>query len=414
MAPSTASAREEILVVMATYPYPPKTGGEIVACNNIQHLSKKYSLTIICLNGLPKDSAFEECFQKIEIVGKAETSKPLTLLKYILNLFRGIPVHITAHYSNLMNKRVEQVFNSRKFVAVLVYGIHAMQYIPKEAFGRALVMIEDPDSIKHQRWAQLPVNSIWSNLKLNITSWSFRLYEGRMLPKFAKIILLSQADINDMQSLSDISSYSCITYGVDAREVTPLQDRIKNTIVFSGNMFHEPNVDGALFFLDEVFPLVLKQIPDAIFWLVGRSPDSRIVLAAKKYSENILITGEVDDIFEYIKKAIVCVCPVRLKIGVQTKILEALSVGTPVVTTSAGNSGICGVSGKELWVEDDPVQFSRRVIDLLNQNGWERLSHAGMNYMREKFTWQRSFNELQAIIHEVANSAELSTKAYEL
>lgn len=403
---STACTREQILVVMAAYPFPPKTGGEIVACNNIQHLSEQYSLTMICLSGVPQDSTFKQCFERIEIVGKTQNSKPWRSLKYILNLFRGIPVHITAHHSNLMNKKVKQAFNSRKFEAVIAYGINTMQYIPQEAFDRTLVNIEDPDSIKHQRWAQLPINSIWIRLKLNITTWSFRLYEKRMFAKFAKIILLSQADIDDIQFKSGISPYGSITYGVDAREVTPLRDRVKNTIVFSGNMFHEPNIDGALFFLDEIFPLVLKQHPQAIFWLVGRSPDQRIMLAAKKYSENILITGEVDDPFVYIKKAIVCICPVRLKIGVQTKILEALSVGTPVVTTSAGNSGISGVSGRELWVEDDPVHFSNKVISLLNQHNWERFSHAGVSYIREKFTWQRSFDELQALIREVIRSVK--------
>ena len=384
-----------------------------MACNNIRHLSERYSLTMICLDGKPEDDTFKNCFQKIEVVRKEQLSNPWILFKYFLNLFRGIPVHITAHYSNLMNKRVGQIFNSKKFKAVLVYGIHAMQYIPMEAFSRTLVNIEDPDSIKKERLAKLSVNSIWSKLKINIETWSFGLYERRMFPKFAKIILLSRADIHDMKSKFGIPAYGYVTYGVDAREVVAIKDRVKNTILFSGNMFHEPNIDAVLFFIDKIFPLVLAKSPQAIFWIVGRSPDPRIVLAATKYSENIQITGEVDDVLGYIKRAMVCVCPIRLKIGVQTKILEALSFGTPVVTTTAGNSGICGISGRDLWVEDVPKLFAERIVDLLNHNYWESISCAGVNLIRERFTWQRSFNELEFLIREVVSSVEFSKKSYE-
>jgi glycosyltransferase involved in cell wall biosynthesis len=86
---------------------------------------------------------------------------------------------------------------------------------------------------------------------------------------------------------------------------------------------------------------------------------------AGSLGEHVVITGKVDDVSEYLRQAVVSICPVRLKVGVQTKILEALTFGTPVVTTSAGNSGIAGRSGEEMWVEDDPRNFAFRVVSLL-------------------------------------------------
>ena len=89
------------------------------------------------------------------------------------------------------------------------------------------------------------------------------------------------------------------------------------------------------------------------------------------------------------------VCPVRLKIGVQTKILEALSNGTPVVTTTAGNSGIGGVSGKHLWVEDGASGFAERICSLLRGEEWDILSREGRRFVSEQYSWQQSVVALE-------------------
>ena len=113
------------------------------------------------------------------------------------------------------------------------------------------------------------------------------------------------------------------------------------------------------------------------------------------FGEHVVITGRVNDMSEYLQRAKVSICPVRLKIGVQTKILEALSWGTPVVTTSAGNSGIGGCSGSELWVEDELNLFASRVVSLLRGENWQRFSEEGRKLVDERFSWERSAMELE-------------------
>jgi glycosyltransferase involved in cell wall biosynthesis len=104
---------------------------------------------------------------------------------------------------------------------------------------------------------------------------------------------------------------------------------------------------------------------------------------------------------EYLRRAKVSICPVRLKIGVQTKILEALSWGTPVVTTSAGNSGIGGCSGSELWVEDEPNIFASRVVSLLRGEGWNQLSEKGRKLAENGFSWERSAMAIEQHIRRI-------------
>lgn len=108
------------------------------------------------------------------------------------------------------------------------------------------------------------------------------------------------------------------------------------------------------------------------------------------------------DIRPYLQEATVSVCPVRLKIGTQTKILEALACATPVVTTSAGNHGICATSGKHLYVADNPEEFADRVIELLKGDRWNELSQNGRRFVQENFTWSGSGLKLERILEQLA------------
>ena len=97
------------------------------------------------------------------------------------------------------------------------------------------------------------------------------------------------------------------------------------------------------------------------------------------------------------------VCPVRLRIGAQTKILEALACGTPVVTTSAGNYGIGAVPGQHLHVADDPEEFADRVVSLLSAEKWNELSHGGQGFVRDNFSWENSTAKLEQIMKRLMN-----------
>ncbi len=115
-----------------------------------------------------------------------------------------------------------------------------------------------------------------------------------------------------------------------------------------------------------------------------------------------MITGKVDDISTFIRKAKVSICPIRLKIGVQTKALEALSWGTPTVVTSAGNSGIGGISGETLWVADNAVEFGDRVVSLLRGQEWKTISENGRAFVAEHFSWERSAEILEQCVYRIS------------
>ena len=97
----------------------------------------------------------------------------------------------------------------------------------------------------------------------------------------------------------------------------------------------------------------------------------------------------------------VSACPVRLRIGTQTKILEALACGTPVVTSSAGNHGIGGASGEHLYVADDPEEFAKKISTLLRGERWSELSENGRRFVEDNFTWEKSALKLEQVLEQL-------------
>lgn len=307
------------------------------------------------------------------------------------------------HANPDLRTTIDALDKEKNFDAILLFELSALRHCSHGLHSKVVVNAEDPQSIRASRMASLPTVNWFMSLRLKLSAILWRRYEAAVLGKVGKVLLLSRSDVNDFALSLRLNNVGHMSYAVrfDRNyQVIPFRDRTK-VIVYSGNMFHPPNVDGALFFLGEVFPRIIERIPDVKLWIVGATPDTRILEMARKFGGKVEIKGRVESVISYVARAAVSVCPIRLKIGVQTKILEALAVGTPVVTTSAGNSGIRGRAGRDLQVTDDPDDFARRVCNLVEGKQWEGFSCNGRQFVGESFSWAKSAQELSSYIVEL-------------
>jgi polysaccharide biosynthesis protein PslH len=398
-----------LLVVVSRNPFPPRTGSSIVAYNCMKYLSKSHSLSLVCLQSA-KDSVEVPGFaESAEFVYHRQVPRSVRIWQRRFDKLAGIPSSVSDVQSKAMIVKVREAIERGNFDAILLFEMNAIQYCPPSWYHKIVVNIEDPPSIKLSRITELPIWSSWQRLNLSLVAQITRHYEKQHLPGMGKVILLSEADMQDMQEQGGYDNLGVVSYGIDKtpeNTILGYESRTEGMIVYSGNMFHPPNVDGALYFLENIFPVVLQEYSTATLWIVGTDPDMRIRKKATRFGEHVVITGRVDQVSGYLRRARVSICPVRLKIGCQTKILEALSCGTPVVTTSAGNSGIQGSSGKELWVEDEPIAFAGRVVALLRGENWRGLSEEGRRLVEARFSWERSGMALEQHLRGVQKAIE--------
>ena len=190
----------------------------------------------------------------------------------------------------------------------------------------------------------------------------------------------------------------CLPIGVDLGQIKPvnLQPGSKTILSFA-TMSWPPNVDAIRHFAREVYPRIKREVPEAQFTIVGGSPPQAIKALEKNPS--IKVTGFVDDIRPYAEAAAVFVVPLRIGSGMRVKILDAMALGLPIVSTSVGCEGISLQPGKHAMVCDLPHRFAESVIYLLrNPHMREKIGSAGRNLVESYYAWGPILEQLDTIL----------------
>jgi glycosyltransferase involved in cell wall biosynthesis len=182
-----------------------------------------------------------------------------------------------------------------------------------------------------------------------------------------------------------------IPTGVNLEYFQPPETRpsgIGADLVFVGSMDWLPNVDGVLYFVREVLPLIRRKRPDCTLAVVGRTPPPKIsVLAAKDV--RIQVTGTVPDIRPYLWGSLVSIVPLRIGGGTRLKIYEAMGAKIPVVSTTIGAEGLTANPPTDIRLADTPQDFAERCLELL-ASGEERaqVSTAAWEMVKANFSWE--------------------------
>ena len=162
-------------------------------------------------------------------------------------------------------------------------------------------------------------------------------------------------------------------------------------------MDYGPNDDAATYLIDEILPLLRRSVADLEVLIVGRDPTPALAARARQH-HHVTVTGFVDDVRPYLERASLFVAPVRYASGTQNKVLEALSMGLPVVTTPCVAAGLLidGAGRPPVHVASGKIVFAERIIGLLdNEPERARLAAEGRRFVQDHFIWSRSAEKLE-------------------
>jgi len=168
-------------------------------------------------------------------------------------------------------------------------------------------------------------------------------------------------------------------------------------------MSYHANVTAVVRFVELVLPLIRRERPDVRLRIVGSQPPDGLRALARDPA--ITVTGYLPDIRPALGSATIAICPITVKVGIQNKVLEAMAMGLPVVTTSAGASGLGALPGRDLLVANTPVEFAAHVGWLLaNPDARSALGRAGRRYVEANHRWERAVSQFEALYEEAIAS----------
>lgn len=230
-----------------------------------------------------------------------------------------------------------------------------------------------------------------------------RTAEKKLLAAFDASIVVSDKEYHAMKMLCPEARCITVPNGVDIDFFEPLAIREEwPSLVFVGYMSSHPNVDAITYFHSQVYDTLKQRFPNLKVFVVGQNPPPAVRALAKDPS--ICVTGFVEDVRPYVARASVVIAPFVSGMGIKNKVLEAMAMGKPVVTTSIGVRGINATHGDHLCIADSPLKFADHVEALLlDKPKRRRIGHQAREFVMKHHSWARVTDKIEMIFHEVQN-----------
>ena len=393
----------KLLWVKAGGLLPPDTGGKIRSFQILKQLARTHEITLFTFypehaNDLHPQGA--DIFAKIIVV-------PLPLpphrslaeyARYGRMLMAGRAFTIDKYFYPEVRRRYAALRESAAFDLIVCDFIFPAPLIDWQTPPPKILFTHNVEAQVWQRYAKVAPNP-FVKLACWLESRALNRVERHYVPLADYVLTVSENDRACFAEYVDPNRIAVIPTGVDTEYFQPMPGAEQpNTTVFTGSMDWMPNEDGVVYFAEKILPLVRSEIPETLFWAVGRRPPRRLEALA---SGNVVVTGAVEDIRAYLGKAAVCVVPLRSGSGTRIKIFEAMAMGKAVVSTSLGAEGLPVRHGENIVLADDPVEFARQVVDLLRDpQRREQLGKAARQLVVQHYSWSTAAASFDQILNE--------------
>jgi glycosyltransferase involved in cell wall biosynthesis len=231
-------------------------------------------------------------------------------------------------------------------------------------------------------------------------------YEFEMYREADKVITLTPQEKKGLLEYEPDLDIDVVPHGVDTEYFAPRSGEMQETAVgFLGNYPHDPNRDAVMYFLTDMWPQIKDSVSGIKFYVIGRGPTSDILSLAKD-DPDIIVTGQVDDVREYLQRVRVFVAPIRLGKGFRGKILEAMSMGIPVITTPLGAEGLPARQKENIMLAESPTEFIEGTIELFQDGQLHRkISSNGHRLIEERFSWQKGVEILENMLQKLVQDS---------
>jgi sugar transferase (PEP-CTERM/EpsH1 system associated) len=391
-----------ILVVCRVLPYPPDIGYKIRTFNLIKRLSNKHNISLVCYEGSNNQethlSRMTEYCQSIRLVQPLRRSKLRQLPGLAKDLISGLPWYLKYSKSKEMKNAIHEITKVNQFDILHIDDPYMAGNFDVGIADGAIktVTFHDIESVKYRRMLKIEKNSK-NRVRLFLNWLPMKRWEREIAERFDLCIVMSSADASILKSTNEKSKIAIIPNGVDTDHFKKLPfDGQERNISFFGGMDYPPNIDAALYFHSHMLPLIEPRLPGAKFVVVGQKPTSEILKLSMH--PNTIVTGFVEDIIPYYRDSSVVVVPLRAGGGTRLKILEAMALGRPVVSTSIGCEGLDVVDGKHLLIADNPEQFVEKTMRILKDRElYQRIVADARQLVVTKYDWDAIGEKLVAL-----------------
>jgi glycosyltransferase involved in cell wall biosynthesis len=390
----------KILIVSAQFPYPPRSGFATRVYQLSRQLAKRHEVTLLSYvwpherEGVAALSN-ELTVRTIERAGMSPRAKRAAQAG---SLFSSRPYYCRSVYSRRMQDEIVRLCRDETFDAIqLESSLLCIFSLPHNAR-----IILDEHNVEYEVFRRMcETERSWPRRAFNrVEHARFRRFEHRWWRRIDGCIVTSEREVSAVRAHAPRTPLAVVPNAVDLEYFRPGPAEVQPfTVVFNGILTYRPNVDAALYLVEEVWPRVLRHCPHARLVLVGRNEG---VDLRPLRGPGVVLIGEVPDIRDYLRPACAVAVPVRIGGGTRLKVVEAFAMGKAMVSTSLGCEGLEAVAGEHLLIADDADGFAARLLEVFNDPALRaRLGRAGRSLVEREYSWNLAGERLEALYRRV-------------
>ncbi|MEM9820071.1 MAG: glycosyltransferase [Bacteroidota bacterium] len=394
----------KILIVSPRFPYAMGKADSMTVFHMIRYFwQQKHEVILATFHNREKFPEEErQLVRKMcKEVRVVHLSKMKVGIKLVKNALSKQPFQVAYYRDQAMKKHIDELVQKHQPDILYAHLIRAAHYIEGyQQHPRILAMqiaqtLNYSRLIKHERkWYR----------KLFYTQEYRRVaqMEPKVIHNFDRVLLISPHDKKAIVPNGQAKKVFYSPHGIDVDYFAEdLQlSRQQNTVMMNADFGVPTNIDAALYFYNEILPIIKKTIPEIKFWVVGRNPAPSILRLNNDPA--VTVTGKVPDIRPYLQQATAGIAPLRVGAGLQNKVLVSLASQLPVVATSIANEGIAAPVDEVLLVADEKNHFAESLIFLLqNEKERQRIGKNALAFMKASWTWEFHFEKLEKMFQRL-------------
>lgn len=390
-----------LLFLTPQLPYPPRQGTAIRNWGLIKSLAARHEIHLLTL-AMPEEVVAGPLLEACKVVEVVPLGQPRSARQRLVGLATS-PLPDLAHrlYTPVFQSRVERLLKENQFDALVVEGLELGRALTDIRVGVPTVYdAHNCESVLQQRAYETDLR--------RPTRWPAALYsaiQARRLARFEALVCrtatqvtcVSNEDAAALQQLTPGLRPTVAPNGIFVEEYAKVRAEVKpDTLVFTGKMDYRPNVDAVTWFANDILPLIQRERPQVEFVIVGQKPALAVQQLAGR--RGVVVTGAVEDAKPTIAEAAVYVAPLRIGGGTRFKLLEAMALRRPIVSTTVGAEGFGVQTGKELLLADTPEAFAKAVLGLLNgTTKGQALAEAGYAFV-QGYDWKTIAPKVEGVL----------------
>jgi glycosyltransferase involved in cell wall biosynthesis len=389
-----------ILMLSSWFPYPPDNGSRIRVFNLLKYLSQKHSVDLLTFaQDKVEESQIKKLYEYCRTVEAVPERKykPYNIWS-ILGFFSSMPRYLYSTYNKKMQRFVDNFLANKEYDIVIASELRAILYILSNKVNIPRVF-EDCEITVFKESLHY-VNRI-KKIKNFLMYIKLKKFLNRIEKYFDYVTVVSVKEKENISSVIPANKIEIIENGVDCIEFPyKKMEATENKIIFTGPLFYFANYDAISYLIKDVYPLIQTKVRDVKLEVIG---DKRNVdLKELEVDSSISFQGKVEDIKPYFYKSKVCIVPLRIGGGTRFKILTAMALGVPVISTSKGAEGLEVTSGENMLIADNPKDFADAVIRLLQDNELARkLAANARKLIEDKYDWNKIFQKYDIILEDI-------------